>query len=188
MNISSFTVKTKGRVKAITSECLVSTAFNPKAKVPFPKPRKYTALWDTGATGSVISSKVVAELGLKPICLTRVFTASSNVGVIVNVYQINIMLPNKVGMAYLRVTEGSLSKNTDVLIGMDIISQGDFAITHSGGDTTFTFQIPSTHDIDFVKEANNQIPKSDNTAPKGEDPCPCGSGKKFKDCHGKNLR
>jgi hypothetical protein len=35
---------------------------------------------------------------------------------------------------------------------LDIITKGDFAITAPGGNTKFTFQVPSTHDIDFVKE------------------------------------
>ena len=61
-----------------------------------------------------------------------------------------------VACSFLQVTEGDIT-GTDVLIGMDIISQGDFAITASQGETKFTFQIPSTHDIDFVKERS---PKS----------------------------
>ena len=41
---------------------------------------------------------------------------------------------------------------SDVLIGMDIISRGDFAITHPGGRTKFSFRVPSQADIDFVEE------------------------------------
>ena len=40
--------------------------------------------------------------------------------------------------------------SVDILIGMDIISQGEFAITASQGNTKFSFQIPSTHDIDYM--------------------------------------
>ena len=39
-----------------------------------------------------------------------------------------------------------------MLIGMDIINLGDFAITNKNGNTKFTFEIPSSRDIDFVKE------------------------------------
>ena len=42
--------------------------------------------------------------------------------------------------------------DVDVLIGMDIISKGDFSITASQGKTKFSFQIPSTHDIDYDKK------------------------------------
>ncbi len=38
------------------------------------------------------------------------------------------------------------------LIGMNIISQGDFALTNFGGKTTFTFRHPSKRKIDFVQE------------------------------------
>lgn len=38
---------------------------------------------------------------------------------------------------------------------MDIISQGDFAVTHSDGKTTFTFRLPSVDKLDFVK--NSQV-------------------------------
>ena len=44
----------------------------------------------------------------------------------------------------------------DVLIGMDIITKGDFAITNPDGTTKFSFRIPSQADIDFVRESNYQ--------------------------------
>jgi hypothetical protein len=99
---------------------------------------------------------------------------------------INILLPNSVGFAALRVTEGDLP-DFDVLIGMDIIVRGDFAISQSTGKTKFTFQMPSTHDFDFHKE-NYQETHTPVIAPKqpGRNaPCSCGSGKKFKHCCGK---
>ncbi len=40
----------------------------------------------------------------------------------------------------------------DVLIGMDIITQGDVAITNLGGNTVFSFRIPSQKQVDFVQE------------------------------------
>ena len=44
----------------------------------------------------------------------------------------------------------------DVLIGMDIIGLGDFAITHLEGDTKFSFRIPSQADIDFARDDNRE--------------------------------
>ena len=67
---------------------------------------------------------------------------------------VNLLLPNKIGIPSLRVSEGIL-KGFDVLIGMDIISLGDFAITHKNDGTVFSFQLPSTHEYDFVKQINN---------------------------------
>jgi len=51
---------------------------------------------------------------------------------------------------FLRVTEGSIFGDSDVLIGMDIISLGDFAVTNFQEKTVFTFRIPSVERIDFV--------------------------------------
>jgi len=39
----------------------------------------------------------------------------------------------------------------DVVIGMDVICNGDLAITNKYGKTTFSFRIPSEAEIDFSK-------------------------------------
>ena len=90
------------------------------------------------------------------------------------------------------MTEGVIlsEKGIDCLLGMDIISLGDFSITNFEGKTWLSFRIPSQHKVDFVEKVNNEmavinrhfaLKKSFNN------PCVCGSGKKFKNCHGKNL-
>jgi uncharacterized protein YchJ len=70
----------------------------------------------------------------------------------------------------------------DALIGMDIIASGDFAITNFNGKTTISYRTPSIQEIDFVKQINEI---NSRTMPKvgRNDPCPCGSGKKYKNCH-----
>jgi hypothetical protein len=84
----------------------------------------------------------------------------------------------------LKVTEGVLS-GMDVLIGMDIISKGDFAVTTSLGETLFSFQIPSIYVIDFAKDSNKMSSPlyKENRLGRNE-PCYCGSGKKYKHCCG----
>lgn len=67
-------------------------------------------------------------------------------------FLVNIYLPNDVAFAGVRVTKGTLG-GADILIGMDIISQGDFAVTSPQGKTKFSFRIPSQANIDFVTEA-----------------------------------
>lgn len=98
------------------------------------------------------------------------------------------MLPNNVGIAYVEVTEGDLM-GEDVLIGMDIITRGDFAITNVGGKTTFSFRIPSVETIDYCQQGNQpavlQKPIVKAKQPGRNDSCPCGSGKKYKHCCGK---
>ena len=66
-------------------------------------------------------------------------------------YLVNLRLPSNVLFPGLLVTLGVL-KDADVLIGMDIIAKGDFAVTNFGGRTTFTFRMPSRGVIDFVKD------------------------------------
>ena len=51
------------------------------------------AFWETGANGSVISTKVVSALDLKPINKSEVFTA--NCSYVAYVYVVDVMLPNR---------------------------------------------------------------------------------------------
>ena len=55
----------------------------------------------------------------------------------VPVYKINVYLPNGVGVQMVNVTLGELPPKMDMLIGMDIITTGDFAITNKGGNYFF---------------------------------------------------
>ena len=109
-----------------------------------------TALWDTGATNSVITQRVVNTCGLKPTGTARVDHAQ---GTIDNVptFLVDIELPNSVLVEDLTVTLGVLQ--VDVLIGMDIIGRGDFAVTHPSGYTKFTFSMPASRDIDFFRDS-----------------------------------
>jgi len=76
------------------------------------------------------------------------------------------MLPNNVGIPFLQVTE-SVLLGFDMLIGMDIISQGDFSISCPGGETVFSFQLPSTHEVDYVDGKMIQTPLVDTTKEPG---------------------
>ncbi len=69
----------------------------------------------------------------------------------VEVFLVNIGLPSGVEISGLRVAKVVL-RDADVLIGMDIINHGDFAVTNRDGRTKFSFRIPSQADIDFVAE------------------------------------
>ena len=84
--------------------------------------------------------------------MTKVQTADGEVDA--EIYLVNIGLPNQVGFMHLQVTKAKLGANADVLIGMDIISQGDFTVTNKGGNTVFSYRYPSATHIDFVKEFN----------------------------------
>lgn len=73
-----------------------------------------------------------------------------------NVYLVSIALPNNVIISPVRVTEcETLNGPFDVLIGMDIISIGDFVITNLNNQTVMSFRIPSVSRIDFANPENN---------------------------------
>lgn len=176
-----FTFCPGSRINKLLTPCSVCEAYHPALQSPKPL-KEYTALWDTGAEISAISKNVVDALGLVPFAPCLSFHAGGSKPT--SLYKVNIMLPNGVGFHTMTVMEAVL-KDCDVLIGMDIITRGDFAITHSDGNTTFSFQIPSVRKIDFEKDTTPKVPA---TAPKKvgrNDPCPCGSGKKYKHCCGK---
>ena len=63
----------------------------------------------------------------------------------------NIALPDNVVFAGMRVTKGDFTGG-DILIGMDIINRGDFAVTNHNGTTRFSYRVPSQGYIDFVEE------------------------------------
>jgi len=113
---------------------------------------EFRGLWDTGATRTSISNRVATLLKLIPIRQTTIFHATGQS--IVNVYDISIVLPNDILFPFKTVSEGKFS-GFDVLIGMDIISQGDFSISNVNGKTTFSFRTPPFQEIDFVVEYDN---------------------------------
>ncbi len=171
---------------ALVSEVHISSAFDLSHRPSDSDLKKYLAIWDTGATNSVITQKVVQECALKPIAVTKVNTA--NAERLSNVYLAGIWLPNKVSIPQVRVTEGTIGGGAEVLIGMDIICMGDFAVTNKDGKTNFSFRLPSLECLDFVKQIPPLIQSGTQTLRKvgRNDPCPCGSGKKYKRCHGAN--
>jgi preprotein translocase subunit SecA len=69
-----------------------------------------------------------------------------------------------------------------MLIGMDIIARGDFAVTNYDGKTVFSFRMPSVEQIDFVEQLRKGQPARVPPKVGRNAPCPCGSGKKYKNC------
>lgn len=89
-------------------------------------------------------------------------------------------------MLFVRVTEAIITGDADVLIGMDIIQNGDLTLTNENNKTVFSFQIPSIGGIDpAAHEGRSGAPHKASDIKVGRnDPCPCGSGKKYKKCCG----
>lgn len=119
-----------------------------------------TALWDTGATTTMIDGRIANMLGLIPTGKCDISHAvGSN---LVNTYTFLLELPGGFKINVVNACEGNFDLNKQgMLIGMDIILQGDF-FTGQGEEsgkpyTYFTFTIPSTgRNIDFVAELNSR--------------------------------
>lgn len=88
-------------------------------------------LWDTGATHSMISKNTVETLGLKPIGDARLLSAHGEA--ITNIYKASLNLPDQLILPRVKVTECATNDSFGVVIGMDIITMGDFSITNFGG-------------------------------------------------------
>jgi hypothetical protein len=180
----AFTIKHKGLSGRIITPISLSAAFDPaQPPEPLPPQHQTTALWDTGASRSVITPSTARALGLVSvgtIMMNHAGGCSPS-----NTYLVNFFLPNNVGIRGVLVSESADIPNGDfgALIGMDIISIGDFSITNVNRQTWMTFRIPSIETIDYVVESDRLL----YAGVQRNAPCPCGSGKKFKHCHGEHL-
>jgi hypothetical protein len=106
------------------------------------------ALWDTGANRSCVSARLAERLNLFKIDTAD--TSGIN-GVFSSfVYLVDIILPNMISVRNVRVAEFIDDNDFDVIIGMDIITCGDFAISNYGRKTVVSFRVPSQNPhIDF---------------------------------------
>ena len=178
----AFTTKWNGIADRLITDVQVSEAFDP-ASAPQPLPHMHAtkALWDTGASRSVISPAVVKVLGLTAVGVAQVQHAGGSGNFAT--YVVNFRLPNAVGVAGALVTESPL-QGFDVLIGMDVISLGDLSLTHVGGKTSMSFRMPSVDGVDYVVAHRTWLRSHVGR----NDPCPCGKTSadgrpvKFKNC------
>lgn len=106
------------------------------------------ALWDTGATHSCISNRLARQLRLATVDYAHVATASGIEHV--PTYLIHLHFPNGLQFLNWEVIQFQYTDDDcDLIIGMDIITQGDFSITNFGGRTLFSFRIPSQDSVDY---------------------------------------
>lgn len=110
------------------------------------------ALWDTGASGSCISYDVVKNLGLMPISKVPIQTPSGFD--VYNGFIVDVELPNNILLKDVMVCDSKIGdQNIGMLVGMNIISKGDMAISNFNNRTIFSYRYPSCEDINFVAEA-----------------------------------
>ena len=140
----AFNVQYPSYQDSITTPCTVINSFDLKLSY------EARALWDTGATHSVIHPRIAHKLNLRAVDKTMVQGVHGSEEV--NVYIVNIELPNKITAFNVVSTGANIGDEIDVLIGMDIIGAGDFAICDS---SFFSFATPTfKNPVDFVEKAN----------------------------------
>lgn len=141
-----------GLLRELHSKCRISPAFDPNTTPEDARPTAvpFKALWDTGASNSAITPKVVAACGLKPVGMTVVKTANGERNC--ETFLVNIVLPNNVEFGQWLVS--CVETDEEVILGMDVITVGDFSITNQNANTVFSFRIPSLHTLDYVVETN----------------------------------
>jgi predicted aspartyl protease len=182
LDSQSFTLTSHALLRTLITPAKVCEAFDPSnaSLNQTIKRQIFDAIWDTGATGTVITQKIIDACGLKPVGMTMVSGIHGDKPS--EIFIVNVELPNAVGFHSVQVTKGEI-RGADMLIGMDIISTGDFAVTNKNGQTIFSFRCPSMEHIDFVKPNPFTVRQKQGR----NDPCSCGSGKKYKHCCGKGL-
>ena len=96
----------------------------------------------------MISERAAGQLHLTPVGEKRILTPAGVMSS--NRYLVDIQLPNNYRFLSSEVSSTKIeAPGVGLIIGMDIISRGDLAITNYDGKTVFTFRIPSYESIDF---------------------------------------
>lgn len=183
--MKSLTVNIPPTQQVILTDCMICKDFDPIDTIAASNAQYITvkALWDTGCSGVAISQRVIDELGLVGNGVTDVHNAGQTYQS--QYYPIAVKLPNETDIHFLRATLAQ-THGFDILIGMQIISRGDFAITNYEGKMCMSFRVPSIKREDFVLENEKCWKVYKLRAKKNILICPCGSGKLYKNCHGKD--
>lgn len=150
----AFTTRFGNKVNVLRTPIGISLPTNEIEKESFPKLINTTAIWDTGASSSVITNALAKKMGLVPT--GKMLVTNTTGKTVQNTYLINIYLPSKVIIPFLQVTgcNDVLGNNDGMLIGMDVIGSGDFSVTSENGKTVMSYVIPNMDTIDFVKSSN----------------------------------
>ena len=148
MIIKHFTRPYQNIVNQIRTESYIS--FNNKRM-------QAISLWDTGASCTCISEDVIKQLSLMSISKIPILTPSSKIPEFRDIYIVDVELPNGVNLKSIPVCSSEIgNQGIQMLIGMDIITKGDFAISNYNNRTIFSFRYPAYEDINFVNDARKK--------------------------------
>lgn len=111
-----------------------------------------TALWDTGSTYTCISEKLIEKLSIDSNSNSD-FVYTSYGKIKSKTYDIIVILNDQLEIPVDASKHNHIhEEGVDLLIGMDIIFRGDFAISTYNEETCFSFRYPSKGHIDFTKD------------------------------------
>lgn len=140
-----FTQRSSDTMEAIITECKICPPVDfANGEMPSKVYTSQNAMWDTGATNTLISPRIVKALGLKPFGKSGI--SSANGIVETNTYLVHVGIPSGSVVTNILALEDE-NDDYEVVIGMDIISRGDFAFSNHEGHSTFSFRIPSQEEI-----------------------------------------
>ena len=142
-----FTQRYQELADCIVTECYVYAPSDLANGEGVKRVKILRCLWDTGASGTLISARVAKVLELSSIGKSGMSGYNSGID-IKDTYLVHIGLPTGDIVTNVMAMECD-SDEYDVVIGMDIIGIGDFAITNANEKTTFSFRIPSDSEIAF---------------------------------------
>lgn len=147
---SAFTLRGIGRLNMLITEVDVGFSESRAKVLGLPcAPTRIKALWDTGASTSSISGAFADRVGIPALDFTRIHGAG---GVHDSrVFRVDLTIPGtQVHVTDVQATE-FVAHDFDMLIGMDIITLGDFSVTNADGKTVFSFRVPpDIFPIDYV--------------------------------------
>lgn len=152
----AFTTRFNGRSNILHNQIVIL----PPEDFPSIKfePVEVIAIWDTGATHTCITEKLAKKLGLIPTTKRETKTAGGSK--VLDVYIVDIGLPNRYKIKSVQVSAVEIHNGVDALIGMDIIGAGDFAVSNVDGITMFSFRMPSLNEVDYVEISKRKAIKT----------------------------
>jgi len=118
-------------------------------------PSNVKALWDTGATLTCLKPALFKRLKLRLFETTRQ-TPIAGIGgnVAADLTFVDIFLAYNLVITCCPVYIADFPGNAELLIGMDIIGMGDFAVCNAEGKTSFSFVMPPFPDrVNFAEKA-----------------------------------
>jgi hypothetical protein len=113
------------------------------------------AFWDTGSTISCIKPGLYDRLKLRPIKGREAILSGIGGDTPASLTLVSIRPTDNLEIEGCPVYVADFPADADVLIGMNIITLGDFAVCNAGGKTSVSFALPPFPDrINFADKAD----------------------------------